>query len=314
MKKATGETTSNIGTGEVAVVKGELTSTVVTAPLQSTSTINTREVTSTVLTGEITCTKETRKKSFNNTTVEASSVVTREVTPDIPTCLCSSPSLQQIEATPSVCESRNEKSGDNSESTCTCDSSTTEEMHICESSSKVDSQMPPESQLTDSMVSQKGDKNVDLNKIVSGTKSKKRKRSINNKPCVDEYQQNKLAKIDSKDQKKEDHGLDQKQEDHGVSDKVSETCNSENLVLPVKVCDSDETSLNTVYEGSSKEESCLLHCYLSVKVVSREINLEMEWIDGEKKDSMQQVMQFFKNKFRSPKMDNNNSKPNKPLS
>ncbi|KAJ8313087.1 hypothetical protein KUTeg_010460 [Tegillarca granosa] len=283
-KKVARETTSTKDTEQMtsAVVKGELTSTVVTGPRQSTSTIKTENVTSTALKGEITSTKVAGKKDFSKSTVQTKSLVTGEVTSDIPTCTSNSSSLQQANSTP--CENCNEESVKNSESTCTCDSSKKEE-HVNECTSKIDSEC---NDTTFSKMCTEDDENDVLNKKVLGTTSKKRKRSINDKTGIDEDQHNKHAKLDP---------LDQKQKDHSVSEKVSESCNSENLVLPVKSCDSEESSLNTVYEDTCKDELFLLHCFLRVKVVSGKINLEMEWIDGEQKDSMQQVMQFFKNKF-----------------
>lgn len=52
-------------------------------------------------------------------------------------------------------------------------------------------------------------------------------------------------------------------------------------------------------EIASKDEECILKCNLSVKLIEDEkVAIEMAWIDGTCRESMNQVLQYFKNQLQ----------------
>ena len=95
------------------------------------------------------------------------------------------------------------------------------------------------------------------------------------------------------------------------SNNVTESVCSDNKVEIPSIASGQEKTSNAkvvsekvgsgsigVASSSGDAESYLMRCYLCVKRAGTDIQLEMRWMDGQNKEMMHQVMQYFKNHLK----------------
>ena len=134
------------------------------------------------------------------------------------------------------------------------------------------------------------------NDSYQATASKKRKLSAD----ADESNEtscSKLLKLDDKYDSNNTVTTEIKNElKSSTNDNMSKN-SSDNDIVP----QSSSSPGATQSDKGCGKDSCILKCNLSVKQIEEEqIVIEMSWIEGSVRETMNQVLQYFKNKLKSP--------------